>query len=106
MHRSCYKRIYREYTKQNQADDVEDMSISISEHDVAYGAIKTIVHERVLRNKEMLSLVYLRDQFRDELNRQGSPNWDYRSSKLKGKLSMDKDLAELIDFCLVCILYA
>ncbi|KAK3700755.1 hypothetical protein QZH41_010937 [Actinostola sp. cb2023] len=118
FHPSCRKDFNLKYinylrdtakAKNRSATDTEQ-DRKASAHLKAFNIVLDFIQDSVIEQKEVVQLASLRILYIQELERNGFPNPEYRSEKLRARLE-NHDIRELIDFAKVnpgdkgCITY-
>ena len=108
FHEICYHRFFSDYHNHmskltNMEESGSDQARMTAAHKAAYNVVKELIMNQVIDKQQVLPLTVLRDRYVVELNAQGTPNPDYRSTKLMAKIEKDSDLARYISFAKVCL---
>ena len=107
FHRHCYKAFYLSFSsfqkkneKRSQKIDT-DYSQKCVAHEHAYKNVKSILKDRVVENKEIVSLNDLHAEFLKSLTARGIENSGYRSDKMRARLERDQEICHNIKFSYV-----
>ena len=106
FHRYCYNNFYLSYSnfqKKNSrsGENDTDFSQKCAAHEHAYQVVVAILKERVIENKDIVSLNELHAKFLKSLTSEGIENSNYRSEKMRARLERDQELCNKISFSYV-----
>lgn len=101
-HQSCRKSFNLKYANHKRVtsralatspiSDTEQ-NLKAAAHQMAFTAVLDVIQDLVIQQKKVVQLASLRLVYTQELERNGSPNPEYRSEKLKTKLEKHEGIA-------------
>ena len=107
FHLSCRQKFWgrhhtwKGYHKSNDEVSVVHQKQTEQVYNLAFQALKGVVHQTIILGKEVITLGMLRCWYTNELERLGKPNPNYRAENLKERLQKDPDFSEALSFCKV-----